>query len=189
MTIRRRSNGFSLIEILVVIVIIGIITGIALLSLGILGDDRQLQTEARRLASLVEVAQDESMMQGREFGIEFMNDSYRFVEYDPFINQWSEVIGDDMMRLRSLPDDVEFELTLEGQRVLLDNDPARFEDPEETSSPDLTETYAPHVLIFSSGDMTPFDLAIMRRNDEQRLVVKSDLTGAVEIVTGEDLKK
>jgi len=186
MTIRRRSYGFSLIEILVVIVIIGIITGIALLSLGILGDDRQLQTEARRLASLVEVAQDESMMQGREFGIEFMNDSYRFVEYDPFISQWGELLGDDMMRLRHLPDDVEFVLRLEDQRVLLDNDPARFEDPEEASNRDLIETYSPHVFIFSSGDMTPFDLTILRRNDENGVVVKSDLTGAVEIVTGED---
>lgn len=183
---RRHSNGFSLIEILVVIVIIGIITGIALLSLGILGDDRQLHTEARRLTSLIEVAQDEAMMQGREFGVEFMNDSYRFVEYDPFINQWAELAGDEMMRLRELPDDVEFILTLEGQRVLLDNDPARFEDPEETSNRDLTETYAPHVYIFSSGDMTPFDLAITHRYNDQTVAMKSDLTGAVEIVTDED---
>ena len=182
----RRTNGFSLIEILVVIVIIGIITGIALLSLGILGDDRQLHTEARRLTSLVEVAQDEAMMQGREFGVEFMNDSYRFVEFDPFTNQWAELLGDEMMRLRELPDEVELILTLEGQRVLLDNDPARFEDPEETSNLDLTESYSPHVYIFSSGDITPFDLDITRRRDDLTVAIKSDLTGAVEIVTGED---
>ena len=182
----RRSNGFSLIEILVVIVIIGIISGIALLSLGILGDDRQLQTEARRLTSLIEVAQDEAMMQGREFGVEFMNDSYRFVEYDPFINQWGELIGDEMLRLRVLPDDVEFILVLEGQRVLLENDPARFEDPEETSDRGLTETYSPHVYIFSSGDITPYDLEIRRRIDNETVAIKSDLIGAVEIVTGED---
>jgi general secretion pathway protein H len=186
MIMTRRPDGFSLIEILVVIVIIGIISGIALLSLGILGDDRQLQTEARRLTSLIEVAQDEAMMQGREFGVEFMNDSYRFVEYDPFINQWGELIGDDMLRLRQLPDDVEFVLMLEGQRVLLENDPARFEDPEETSTRDLTETYSPHVYIFSSGDITPYDLEITRRNDNQTVAIKSDLTGAIEVVTGED---
>jgi len=182
----RRSNGFSLIEILVVIVIIGIISGIALLSLGILGDDRQLQTEARRLTSLVEVAQDEAMMQGREFGVEFMNDAYRFVEYDPFINQWGELIGDEMLRLRELPDDVEFILMLEGRRVLLENDPARFEEPEEAADRDLTETYSPHVYIFSSGDITPFDLEIRRRYDNETVAIKSDLTGAVEVVTGED---
>ena len=47
MTIAGRRNGFSLIEILVVIVIIGIVSSVALLSLGLLGDDRELQTEAR----------------------------------------------------------------------------------------------------------------------------------------------
>jgi general secretion pathway protein H len=186
MTTGRRSNGFSLIEILVVIVIIGIISGIALLSLGILGDDRQLQTEARRLTSLVELAQDEAMMQGREFGLEFMNDSYRFVEYDPFTSQWGELIGDEVLRLRKLPDEVEFVLTLEGKRVLLDNDPARFEDPEETSSRNLVETYSPHVFIFSSGDMTPFDLAITRRDDDLTVEVSSNLLGAIEIVAGEE---
>ncbi len=187
MTMPRRSNGFSLIEILVVIVIIGIISGIALLSLGILGDDRQLQTEARRLTSLVEVAKDEAMMQGREFGLEFMNNSYRFVEFDPFINQWTELVDDEMLRLRELPDDAEFILMLEGQRVLLENDPARFEDPEETSGRDLSETYSPHVYIFSSGDVTPYDLEIRRRYDGETVAIKSDLTGAAEFVTSEDL--
>ena len=83
MTNAGRRSGFSLIEILVVIVIIGIVSSVALLSLGLLGDDRELQTEARRLISLVEVAQDEAVMQGRELGLEFMAHSYRFVEYDP----------------------------------------------------------------------------------------------------------
>ena len=60
-----RSRGFTLIEILVVVIIIGTVMSIAVLSLNLASDDRDLQTEARRFMSLVEVVQDEAMVQGR----------------------------------------------------------------------------------------------------------------------------
>ena len=100
MCLRGRSSGFTLIEILVVIVIIGIVMSIAMLSITLVGGDNQLRDEARRIISLVEVAQDEALLQGREFGLEFMQGSYRFVEFDPLTRQWSDVIGDDTLRQR-----------------------------------------------------------------------------------------
>ena len=104
MSNRCRAPGFSLIELLVVVSVIGIITSMVLLSLGVLGDDRQLRVEARRISSLLELAQDEAVMQGREFGLEVMLSSYRFVEYDAFQSRWVELIGDDTFRLRQLPE-------------------------------------------------------------------------------------
>jgi general secretion pathway protein H len=185
---RRRTRGFSLIEILVVVVIIAIVSSIALLSLGLLGEDRELETEARRLAALVEVAQDEAMMQGREFGLEFMTDSYRFVEFDPLANQWVELFGDELFRLRQLPEDVEFDLYLEGKRILLEYDPVEIEDPDEESSMrTVGETYVPHILIFSSGDVTPFELAITRRPTDQSVTLEADLTGKIALVSEEDV--
>ncbi len=56
---RTNWGAFTLIELLVVIVIIAVISAVALLSLGILGDDRSLQREARRLSSLIELANDD----------------------------------------------------------------------------------------------------------------------------------
>jgi len=129
MNSHRLSRAFTLIEILVVITIVGIVVSIALLSIGVLGDDRDLRKEGRRMIALVQLAQDEATMQGREFGIEFMTDSYRFVEYDPFLNIWGEILGDDTLRLRQLPEGTELDLFVEGQRILLDPEPARFELP------------------------------------------------------------
>ena len=183
---RNRNRGFSLIELLVVITIVGIVMSIALLSLGLLGDDRDLQTEGRRVIALVQVAQDEAIMQGREFGLELMADSYRFVEYDPLLNIWGEIIGDETLRQRQLPEDFEFDLFVEGQRVLLDFEAASFEDPEESAYRDLTETYAPHVLIFSSGDMTPFELHILRPAQEQSVVLEASLLGDVKFADEEE---
>ena len=184
----RRARGFSLIELLVVIAIVGIVLSIALLSIGLLGDDRDLQQEGRRMIALVEVAQDESMMQGREFGLEFMLDSYRFVEYDPLTSLWGELIGDDTLRLRQLPEGFEFDLFLEDQRVILELEPADFgEEEDEEDSPGLIgENYAPHVLIFSSGDMTPFELHILRAADNEAVVLESDLLGDIKFAGDEE---
>lgn len=169
------------------VVIIAIVSAVALLSLGLLGGDRELETEARRLAALVEVAQDEAMMQGREFGLEFMTDSYRFVEYDPLSSQWMELFGDDMFRMRQLPEDVEFDLYLEGKRILLDFEPAEMEEPEEDAPMRMVEdTYAPHILIYSSGDVTPFELEITRRLADQSVRLEADLTGEIDLADDED---
>ena len=82
MKLHRLSRAFTLIEILVVVSIIAVVMSIAVLSLGVLGDDRDLREEGRRVVALVQVAQDEAVMQGREFGIEFMTGGFRFVEFD-----------------------------------------------------------------------------------------------------------
>lgn len=184
MRLRGRSGGFSLIEILVVIVIISIVMSIAILSITLAGGDNQLRDEAQRVISLVEVARDESLLQGREFGLEFMQGSYRFVEFDPLTQQWSEVIGDDTLRLRQLPDELELELYIEERRVILKPDPARTESDED-DRPGV-ERYAPHVLIYSSGDMSPFEVHFVRRVDDSLVAVQGDAAGALELVSPED---
>jgi general secretion pathway protein H len=179
-----RSGGFTLIEILVVIVIVGIVMSIAILSITLAGGDSQLREEAQRMVSLVEVAQDESLLQGREFGLEFMQSAYRFVEFDPLTRQWTEIIGDDTLRQRELPEELELELFIEDRRVVLRTDPARMR-AEENARPGV-EQYAPHVLIYSSGDMSPFELHFLRRVDDSVLVVQGNFAGNIEIAAAED---
>jgi general secretion pathway protein H len=181
----RFSAGFTLVEILVVIVIVATVVSITMLSFGVLGNDRELQTEARRFVSLYEMAQDEASMQSREFGIELMTGSYRFVEYDALAGRWADVPGDDTLRLRPLPDDEEFELYLEDKRILLNNDPAKFDDPDKKRF-STTTAYAPHLLIYSSGDATPFEVRIVRAFDNARVVMRGNALGEVEILSRDE---
>lgn len=184
----RYSAGFTLIELLVVLFIIATIISITLLSFGILGNDRDMQTEARRFAALAELVRDEASMQGREFGIEIMKASYRFVEYDVYGARWAEVPGDQTLRLRGLPDNVELQLFLEDKQIVLSDDPAEIEDPEdeEEDTRGDGEDYAPHLLIYSSGDTTPFELHIWRAFDDERVILRGDALGLVEIVAQDD---
>ncbi len=184
----RSNSGFTLVEILVVIVIIGIILSIGLLSFDLAGNDRDLKTESRRFMALAEIALDEATMQGREFGIELMTKGYRFVEYDALTGRWAEVPGDDTLRLRGLPEELEFDLYLEDKRIPLDDDPAPFEDPDENSGISMTYSYAPHLLIFSSGDTTPFELHVYRDLDDQRVALRGDALGTMEIISPDEVQ-
>ncbi len=173
------SRAFTLIELLVVLVIIAVISAAALLSIGIIGDDRNLQTEARRLSSLIELANDEAAILGRDYGLEIMESGYRFVEYDPLLNQWYEIIGDDFLRPRRIEEGMEFELFIEDRRILLDTDVARTERDEEDT--DLTDDYIPHILIMSSGDVSPFELRIVRPADRANVTLTMSLSGELEL--------
>jgi general secretion pathway protein H len=174
-----RCGAFTLIELLVVIVIIAVISAVAMLSLGILGDDRNLQREARRFSSLIELANDEATIQGREFGLEIMQSGYRFVEHDPLLNQWHELLGDDFLRARQLGEDMEFELIIEDRRVLLDTEAAQTERDEDDA--DLTDDYLPHILIMSSGDVSPFELRLSRSSDRAVLTLTMSAAGELQI--------
>jgi general secretion pathway protein H len=186
-SIKRRMSGFTLIEILVVLVIVGIIVAAALLSLGTLGDNRNLQNEARRLATLLQMATDDATIQGRDFGIEVMTAGYRFVEHDPWLNQWLEVTDDDLMRERKLEEGTEFELVIEEHRVLLEDDAQETErEAEEIHARDLTDDYLPHILILSSGDASPFELRIVRSSDRAEVLIRMSAAGELEIVNDDD---
>lgn len=180
---RSPNAGFTLIELLVVIVVIAIILSVSVFSMSIVRDDRELQREVYRIGSLLEVAQDEAVMQGREFGLEIMLNSYRFVEFDPFERIWVEVAEGDQFRFRQLAEDVEIELRLEDKFIELEFEAHDLSEEEDDNKSNSKNDYAPHILIFSSGDSTPFELRLVNRDLEQVVILTGDLTGKVEVMT------
>jgi general secretion pathway protein H len=179
----RKHGAFTLIELLVVVVIIGIVSSFLLLSFGILGNDRALDQQVRRLGSLLELTRDEATLQGRDFGLEVMQGGYRFVEFDPILGQWSEVVGDDMLKARQLDEDMEVELYIEDRQVVLAKEPAKTARTKESimNQRNLREDYAPHVLILSSGDLSPFRMTIVRAADRARKTLSVSVAGEIRI--------
>lgn len=74
---QAQQRGFSLIEILVVLVIIGVFAGLTALSLeGVQG--RRGDEEALRLQRLLEMAGDYADTHGTPLAVEFLPNGYRF---------------------------------------------------------------------------------------------------------------
>ena len=122
-------------------------------------------------------------MQGREFGLEVMLTSYRFVEFDPYQQRWAEVPTEDVFRARELPEGIEFDLLLENKSILLEIDAEDLSDLDAQENANSRKEFAPHILIFSSGDSTPFQLRIVDRAQDYTVILTGDLAGSVEVMT------
>lgn len=176
-----------------VVVIVAIMSSFVLLSINVVGDERDLEREARRLVSIIQTAADEAELQGRDFGIEFVREGYRFVEYDPAFDVWVEVVGDDVLRTRELPEALEFALVVEDKRIELADSHAELDAVDDDDDDDdrasalsdpRVRKFAPHAMILSSGDLSPFELRILRPLDAIEELVRVEPTG--EIAIGED---
>lgn len=156
--------------------IIAIFVGMAVLSIGVAGDDRDLRQESFRLKSLLDLAREEALMQSRDFGIFFSATGYRFYIYDYAQLAWVEPIGDELFRERSLQDSLSFELVVEGRDIVL---------PDEFERDALSDPM-PQVMILSSGEVTPFEAAVVRPFADDRVELRAELDGTIEIASNEN---
>ena len=147
---RRPVSGFTLIEILVVLLIIGILVAGSALSLGVLGRDSALQKESDRLAALMDYLREQAALQNREYGLRCFIGGYEFLAYDARTGRWQRLLGDDTTRPRRLPTGVTMQVSIEGRDIVL---------PREQALPD---ELSPQVMLFSSGDLNLFELTLRR---------------------------
>jgi prepilin-type N-terminal cleavage/methylation domain-containing protein len=64
-----RSKGFTLIEILVVLLIITVVVSLTVLTVNSTGRDSQLDEESRRIVGLVGLLHERALLEGRDFGL------------------------------------------------------------------------------------------------------------------------
>lgn len=158
----RAARGFTLIEILVVVSIFAVVTAAAVLSLGLAGGERAVESEGRRLLELTRLACERAATTGRDYGLEAGRDRYGF-KHAQGVAWLSET--DNELRERVLPDDITLEVEREGHMV----------EPRDADA-----KTQPAIVCAANGEMSPFRARIAAR-DGVAYELRGEIDGALKL--------
>ncbi|WP_150300451.1 GspH/FimT family protein [Pseudomonas profundi] len=166
---RQRQYGFTLMELLVVLVLVGVVASLATLSVGD-GAERKLRTEAERLAGALRLARDELLITGEaDRALGLRHDAYSFLELmilDDATREWQPV-RDPQLGPRQLEQGlIELDLEIEGERRGLRQ----------------TNGWEPHIRLGATGEMTPAIITLRIPGNQLERYIRVGLEGSVEVL-------
>lgn len=151
----NNARGFTLIEVAVVVVLIGIIIGMVSLNLGG-DDDRAVRTESERLMLLVQAAQQAAILQGDLLLLQVADNGYRFARLNDD-NEIELMEQDEILRPRRMPEGVEIgALEVEG------------------TTEDIGGAW-----LFPTGELSAFGVTLHDRKGQSRWRVEGSANGEV----------
>ncbi|MDM8566636.1 type II secretion system minor pseudopilin GspH [Candidatus Halobeggiatoa sp. HSG11] len=167
----KTNTGFTLIEIMVVITIISIVLGFVTLSVGDGNLAQKLEQESQRLAYLLKLASQESVMQSKEIGVHFGSDGYHFCELQTEMGICTkcETITDGVLKPRILPTGIETKIYLDGEPIFSNE----------------TCQNMPQLMILSSGEFIPFEITFTYDKLSYHLI--GNMIGEITVLADESL--
>lgn len=129
----RRSRGFTLLELLVTMLVMGLLAGVIGFSMPP-SPARQARQEAGALVQLLQHLREQAVLDGQEFGLRIDAEGYQVVIFER--PDWRSAGAS-----YRLPDGLYFRLELEGRPLKLGNRPNQ-----------------PQLLVLSSDEMSAFTL-------------------------------
>ena len=151
---RRAAAGFTLIELMVVMVLIGVLVSMVHISLGD-NNSRNARQEAVVLLGLIHGLREKAVLEGHEYGLRLEPGAYQLMRFEG--EQWQAVEP-----WVSLPVGLVLTLTLDGQ-----------------DQPLTAGSVTPQLLWLSSDENTAFELHLDSPPQRWRSIVSDGLADAV----------
>ena len=158
----RRHRGFTLWEMLIVVIIISVSTSVILLSTTLGRDSNDLKVLGSDMSKLIQLLYQEAIFENRNFAISLKHDGYQVLEYDG--QSWID--SDQTMFRRIKLNEVQ------ASTLVVEELAVKSVDQEEL---------IPHILILASGEMTPFEWTIIDDSTKKIIVLEGDLLGKIRM--------
>tara|TARA_Y100001947_G_C10322371_1_gene296773 strand:+ start:1026 stop:1565 length:540 start_codon:yes stop_codon:yes gene_type:complete len=137
------ERGFTLIEILIVVLVIGVLLGVVTTSFTGSSNAVVIEGFAQRMITRVEMARDKAIQQNMEWGMRIENDSYYFMKFNQARGAWSKY-SERPFETESITSDIEMSVRADSYEGSLASQ----------------DQLLPHIVFFSSGEVTPFEISI-----------------------------
>ncbi len=185
---RDKVKGFTLLEIMLVMVLLGLAISAILPSLMPDDSGALMQKEARRLVMLTQSLQEQALVSGQDMGLQQTRDGYQFLVYQQ--GKWQPVTGSRILSpvalntalgLVILPGASVWRDTLELEQdkgftfAPYDEEPSSDSEDEPKAKPDL--------FFWASGEVSPAELRIFSTDNPSSLFsVNIKEHGAITLV-------
>jgi general secretion pathway protein H len=169
-------TGFTLLELMLVIFLVGIIAALAMPNVEVQDDFEVLQRSARELLAAMELQEEESILTGTQRGLRLESGNldadgeiaYQWLVWSADKRQWT--VAEDLMRQYDgvIAGAAEYTLTIDGQPVV---------PQEPATGSKAVELPVPQIVIYASGDITDFELVLRGIDASNFVTLKGSYEG------------
>lgn len=155
-----------------------------------INNNESVDWQLQRFTSLLQFAEDEAIISGKEIGLVFNKNTYRFTVYDYKTNKWLALKSEQFANEIDLPESISIEYTLLGtvwDEIDVEDEDV-FIDEEylvdiEGDDEDI-KSFSPQVYIMSNGEVTPFKL-FLSETDKQSGALEVSMSGMITSIEAE----
>ena len=158
------QRGFTLWELLIVVAIVAITISMVQLSVGLSDDDRNLKRVGKDLGKLFQLLNQEAVFESRNYAISVQDNGFIVLEFSE--GKWLPS-SQSFFEKYKMNESQSSELIIENQVI----------DISKKTIPE------PHILILSSGEMTPFEWRISDQLTQSGILLQGNVLGGV-LMTG-----
>lgn len=174
-------------EIMLVLVVIGMASvGVMMAMPHQAYQEADVDWQAQRFSSLLQFAEDEALISGKELALVFSDNSYRFASYDYSTKKWLALESNQIGTVFQIPESIKLSYSLLGSvwDEIETQDDDQFIDKEylvEIEGDDKVESFSPQVFIMSSGEVTPFALTFLDQasSNERNSSLEVSMSGQI----------
>ncbi len=180
-----RQTGFTLMEVLLVVLLMGLAATAVTLGMGGASKEKALERTAQQFMMSTEMVLDETVLSGHFVGIVIEDTSYKYVYYDE--GKWKPLEQDRLLAERQMEPDVEMVLVLDGLPLVQDDEEqdSWFDEPLIEKSADEKKKFPePQIMLFPSGEMSAFELSFVSEDEMKQdieVVVFGDALGRLRM--------